>query len=474
MIFIDEKFNIISLINSANGLTDNHITYFTQDRVGDVWATNNQLAKISFDSSITYFSKINNLRSYVNSISRIDGKLYVRTGEDLFKLVPPQKITENAFFEKQNINDLSPSGKSVVKFNDQIITTNNYTIKSTKNNTTKIISPKYRSRVTIISKLNPNLIFTSNTSEGLLVHEYKNGIWNEVKLNTTLPCIDLTEYYPGQILLTTKNGVFKYIYTKDGQGTFTKLERNKSFVKNEQLGLRTVNDTTNLFLDSLNNIYVADVQNNKLKFSGFNISNLLNDKSWSYAYNTASHNGWIKKHDGIFKADFNLKEGFVLKKYPFYKVDISELSNALFAEGVGDKEILWIGSQDEKVYRYFPELALKEKHQNYSAIIRAIYSNGQKVPIHLEKLPFSQNNLTFEVAYPVFGNETKTTFSYWLEGQDSAWTSFNSDFKKEYTNLHEGKYKFHVKAKDASGDISTEALLEFKISPLGTEPFGLT
>jgi hypothetical protein len=168
---------------------------------------------------------------------------------------------------------------------------------------------------------------------------------------------------------------------------------------------------------------------------------------------------------GIFKTSFDFKNGFTFKQYPFYKVDLTELSPGLFAEGTGDNEILWLGSQDDKIYRYFPELAIKEKHQNYKALIRAIYANGQKMPLDLGKLPFSNNNLLFEVAYPVFGNESKTTFSYWLEGQDKTWSDFVSDFKKEYTNLKEGNYKFHVRAKDASGEISEQGVLEFKISP---------
>lgn len=133
---------------------------------------------------------------------------------------------------------------------------------------------------------------------------------------------------------------------------------------------------------------------------------------------------------GLFKTSFELANGFKFQQFPFYKIDLSELSSGLFAEGVGENEVLWIGSQDDKLYRYFPELAIKEKHQNYKALIRAIYANGQKAPLALGKLPFSKNNLMFEVAYPVFGNESKTTFSYWLEGQDSSWSNFVSDFKK--------------------------------------------
>ncbi len=98
-------------------------------------------------------------------------------------------------------------------------------------------------------------------------------------------------------------------------------------------------------------------------------------------------------------------------------------------------------------------------------MIRAIYANGQKAPLDLGNLPFSENNLLFEVAYPVFGNESKTTFSYWLEGQEETWSAFIPDFRKEYTNLKEGNYTFHVRAMDASGQISEEGVLEFKISP---------
>ena len=168
---------------------------------------------------------------------------------------------------------------------------------------------------------------------------------------------------------------------------------------------------------------------------------------------------------GLYKIAFDLENGYSFTKYPFFTVPLRELSGALFAEGLGESEILWIGSQEEKLYRYYPELAIEEKRQTYKALIRAIYANGQKAPLDLGNLPFSENNLLFEVAYPVFGNESKTTFSYWLEGQDKTWSEFIPDFKKEYTNLKEGNYKFRVRAMDASGQISEEGVLEFKISP---------
>jgi len=464
LLFIDEQLRLKSILNTSNGLSYDYVTSTIQDRAGDVWATGDNIFRVSFDTSLTYFSTINNLNGFVNSINRINGKLYVRTNKDLYDFVPKTNINGQSTFEKNNINEL---GSDVLQFDDQVITTNNFTIKTTKNRVTKVVSPIYRTNGTIRSKLNPSIIFSSNSALGLLAHQYKNGNWKQIALTNkdTVKCNNLIEQVPGVILLETRKGIYKYTYNKEGQGSYTKLEIDTAFTTLKRVSIKTFNDNTNLFIDSTNHFYRADLVKNKLVYTGFTIDSFVNNAYWFYTYNKDSKNGWMVTQKGVFKTSFDFKNGFTFKQYPFYKVDLTELSPGLFAEGAGDNEILWLGSQDDKLYRYFPQLAIKEKHQNYKALIRAIYANGQKMPLDLGKLPFSNNNLLFEVAYPVFGNESKTTFSYWLEGQDKTWSDFVSDFKKEYTNLKEGNYKFHVKAKDASGEISEQGVLEFKISP---------
>jgi hypothetical protein len=464
LLFIDNQLKIKSMLNMSNGLDFDYVTSTMQDRAGDVWGSSDNVFRVSFDTSLTYFSTINNLHGVVNSIKRVNGRLYIRTNKDLYDFVPKTNIHEQSTFEKNNVNEL---GSGVLQFDDQVITTNNFTVKTTKNRITKVISPIYRTNNTIRSKLNPSIIFSSNSVVGLLAHQYKNGNWKQITLTNkdTVKCNNLLEEIPGQIILQTRDGVAKYEYNKDGQGKYTKLELDTAFTTLKRVGFRKVNDSIILFVDSLNHFYKADLVKNKLIYTGFTIDSFVNKSAWAYTYNSDSKYGWMRTKNGLYKTYFDFKNGFTFKQYPFYKVDLSELSSSMFAEGGGDEEVLWIGSQDEKLYRYFPQLAIKEKHQNYKALIRAIYANGQKMPLDLGKLPFSNNNLLFEVAYPVFGNESKTTFSYWLEGQDKTWSDFVSDFKKEYTNLKEGAYKFHVRAKDASGEISEEGVLEFKISP---------
>ncbi len=465
LVFFDQNLQIQTVLNTDNGLNFNHIVSYTQDRENDVWGASNEIFKVSFDTTLTYFSTKNNLRGGVSQIARFNGKLYTSTNADLFEFKPKTKMENFSTFENKGVNEAI---YDMISFNDQVITTNNYTIKSTKNKTTSIVSNVYRSLASIQSKLNPNLLFTSNYAYGLLLHQYKNGKWEEIKIKSknNVSCINLIEPEPGLIVLSTfTNGTYIYKYDQNGQGEFTKLESDKKNKEKSVLNFNLFENKYYLAFDTANNFYSFDFKNNKLKFTGINKQYFNNISKWNYSYNINSNNGWIISDIGFFKTQYDPNKGFKFKQYPFYKVELGELSYGIYAEGKGENEVLWIGSQDDKLYRYLPELSIKAKREIYSALIRSVFANNSKIALSPGTLPFSSNNLRFEVAYPVFGNESKTQFSYWLEGQDSTWTPFVSDYKKEYTNLSEGKYIFHVRAKDASGEISKESTVEFKISP---------
>ncbi len=465
LVFFDQNLQIHTVLNTDNGLKYNHISNYTQDRTGDVWGVSSEVFKVSFDTTLTYFSTTNGLHGGVNGILRKKSKLFVSTGVDLFEFNPKIKVEDVSKFERKGIND---AVYDMISFDDQVITTNNYSIKTTKNQTTNIVSNIYRSLTSIQSKLNPQLLFTTNYAYGLLLHQYKNGHWSQIpiKSKNNVSCIDIIEIEPGTIAISTiTNGTFFYKYDATGQGEFYQLKIDKSNKEKSFLRFKLFNNKYYLAYDSANNFYSFDLTKNTLKYTGINKQKFQNISKWNYNYNSSSRNGWVVSDHGIYKTQYDPTNGFSLKQYPFYKVELGELSYGLFAEGIGDNEVLWIGSQDDKLYRFFPELSIQAKHEIYSALIRGVFANDIKIPLAPGQLPFSKNNLRFEVAYPVFGNETKTTFSYWLEGQDSSWSSFVSDYKKEYTNLKEGNYIFHVRAKDASGEISKPGVLEFVISP---------
>lgn len=465
LVFFDQRFRLLSVLDESNGLIEPYVNNYLQDRVDDIWGTSSSsVFKVSFDTSITYFSEINGLKGNVESIRRINGKLYVRTNRDLYQLEPRKRIDDRAMLVQVGINEL---GRAFIPFGDQIVTTNNYTTKVTRAGQTTLLSNLYRSIVSRQSKLNPNLLFTTNYAYGLLVHEYKGGKWRKLEMpdQDTVLCIFEEEIEPGKLVLTTRDGLYLYEYDMSGRGTYTRLKRDAKNTQKDVFNLFRYEDKDVYAVDTLYNFYEIDLQNKRLLYTGHNLKEVANEENFYYSYNPESGNGWLLASTGIYKVKYDREKGFDLKKYPFYKVDLNELGRGIFAEGKGDNEVLWIGSQDSKLYRYHPEIAIREKHANHKALIRSISSNGVKLPMDQVRIPYSQNSLSFEAAYPVFGNEEKTRFSYWLEGQDKGWSEYTLDAKKEYTNLKEGRYTLHVKAMDASGQMSEEASHSFKVSP---------
>ena len=465
ILFLNQDLSTNAEVGLSSGLPETGLGFVMQDRVGDIWGANSGATKISFDPSLTNFSTLNGIVGGVSDILRHKGKLIIRTNDDLFQFVPKKSITETSVFKSLDVKEL---GGSLNLFNDQIVCTNNYSINAVLNGKKIKISDIYRSNKSIQSKLNPTLLFSSNSAYGLLLHQFNGKVWKQIKIigGDQYRGSNVSELEPGKILISTRKGIVMFKYDVSGQGTFTPLPQDKSFAKTkQQKGIVYLKDDILATCDSSNKVFIIDTKAQKLKYSGFSLDGMVSDGLWNYTYNKEAGYGWLICQKGLFKTYFDLKKGFSFEKYPFYKVDLDELSYNVFPEGSGDNEVIWFGSQENKLYRYVPTLALKEPAQQFKTLIRSISSNGEPVPIVPETLPFSQNNLVFEVAYPLYGTENKTTFSYWLENQDDTWSEYIKDFKKEYTNLHEGTYTFHVRAMDASGHVSDETSVKFKISP---------
>ena len=78
-------------------------------------------------------------------------------------------------------------------------------------------------------------------------------------------------------------------------------------------------------------------------------------------------------------------------------------------------------------------------------------------------LPYEHNSIKFEFASPFFDNEDKIEYSFYLEGFEFEWSKWTNDTRKEYMNLSQGTYTFHVKAKNIYGEESSVATYTFEI-----------
>jgi DNA-binding CsgD family transcriptional regulator len=81
------------------------------------------------------------------------------------------------------------------------------------------------------------------------------------------------------------------------------------------------------------------------------------------------------------------------------------------------------------------------------------------------KIPFKWNSLHFSYSTTFYNHPSGAEFSYYLEGFDKGWSNWSRSYEKEYTNLPEGTYSFHVKARNSPSHESEEYVYSFTISP---------
>jgi DNA-binding CsgD family transcriptional regulator len=81
------------------------------------------------------------------------------------------------------------------------------------------------------------------------------------------------------------------------------------------------------------------------------------------------------------------------------------------------------------------------------------------------ELPYRNNALNFTFAATLAERDADLVYQYYLENFEKDWSDWTITAKKEYTNLKEGDYIFHVRAKNVLGDISDETTYRFSINP---------
>ena len=147
---------------------------------------------------------------------------------------------------------------------------------------------------------------------------------------------------------------------------------------------------------------------------------------------------------------------------------MNNLSDFAFSGFYSDNNgTLWIATTDGLI-RYEESLS-KNSDMPFKAVIRTVSSERTQLSSAYNNYPtaisYKNNTIRFDYAAPFFEREDKTQYQTWLEGFDPSWSELGSNYYKEYTNLPDGKYRFHVRAMNIYNKQSEEAIYEFSILP---------
>jgi signal transduction histidine kinase/ligand-binding sensor domain-containing protein len=150
----------------------------------------------------------------------------------------------------------------------------------------------------------------------------------------------------------------------------------------------------------------------------------------------------------------------------------SDRRSTLEPFGVGkDKNTYWIGTYNG-VVEFNPQLRFFGQHKPKIYITQVTIdgkpdssilpytSSNKKI-----KLPYWQNNVSFDYAGISFEDEDAVRYQYMLEGLEKDWNSITNRRYTNYSNLSPGVYTFKVKAQNGNGQWSDAiASYQFQIA----------
>ena len=462
---------ILMQYNEENGLKDNTVweLYFSQ-RQSAIWAgMNNGIATIQSGLPFELFDSRNGLTGTIHSITNYQENTFVSTSRKLYRL-DGQSVhniagTVGQFWgfkaaKAELLVGKSPGG--VLALNDGSFTSLQQTL-----DMDAVV-------FTSLEAYPNNLLVGLGNGGGLILLEHKNGHW---QFKHRVKGFPISIYG----LVEDKAGYFWVFSSRDlYQITLNETLDSVSTVQHctPVLGLESIYgipyklNSGEVVFGTDNGIYEYLQPENRFqphpKFTMLKgqISPFVQDVDGNIWFEESFAGGRHEKGVLLDKGSH-----YEMVKTPFFKFTDKEIVMD------AHKGIYPIANQgvyfgtNNGLLKYLPQ-----KEVNYDipfqTLIRKITLNdtllygGASLPsIHSKEFAYNENNFLFQFSSTFYDESEKNLYAYRLIGRDATWSTWQTDTKKEYTNLYEGKYLFEVKSKNMYQKEGATTSFSFQIHP---------
>ncbi|MBN1598571.1 MAG: hypothetical protein JW894_09780 [Bacteroidales bacterium] len=479
LVIIDEKGNLVQHINRSRGLQNNTILSIFVDKSKNLWlGLDNGIDYVLLNSPLGYYEHQNIIGSAYDMVIVRDN-LYIGTNQGLFT----SKWPGTQYLAGDN------SGFQLIDGSQGQVWTiaQNYNLlwighdKGTfllENGTLKNVGIQQGGWAYADVPGKSGFVI-GGTYSGLTLYELSEGE-NGSTLKSAKPISDFnvsckqiqfdnnSSLWMGHSYL----GVFQIKFNS----AFDSITDIKRYTVNDGLPstyqLNVLKFNNQVLISTEKGIYLFDYLDNSFKksesltdlFDNRNIHSLIEDKNGNTWFFSSQSVGILKPNfDGSYSKE-------IIPFMPLSKEFIAGNENILQI----DQSNLLFSSVDGLLH--FDPSFRKNYSENYSVLIRKVICNNDSVIFdgqtglpdsccYPASINYDKNALRFIFTAAHYEWPEQITYSYFLEGFDNGWSEWNFNEEKEYTNLKEGAYSFHVKARNVYGHIQKSVPFSFIILP---------
>ncbi|MGH1363748.1 MAG: response regulator [Calditrichia bacterium] len=480
----DHLGELLLIRNKENGLPNNTVYNLYSDREGGLWlALNKGLAKIELNSPLTGYDMTPSLKSGVTGMVRHRGKLYVSTAEGVFWLEPGQSGALPKFMPVEGKENLCGVLLSVESQLFVVSVSGLYVIEDYR---ARMFYPRDKVHILWVyrSRFDSSRVYLGLRG-GLAWMQKIDGKWT---FSDPIPRISeivegIAEESANVLWLTTRYGTAtrvsapfarKPFHADSGEIVIEKFNEThglgKSWVEGTLIrdkllfvthnGLRRFDQDSRTFLPEpiFNGLFTDSSRVLSGKF--FDLDN--RGRLWTARSGSEIGMAAIGE-DGKYKWN----------PEPFHRIeDFGEVWIFYIDEKVPG--VYWFGGADG-VMRYDDSIA-KNYSTRYPALIRRLIVNGDSIlydgaeidgsdGIKSLTLSYEDNTIRLDFAAPYFDKNESNEYQFFLEGFDSDWSHWTHETMVDYRQLPEGRYTFHVRARNVYKQDGQETQFRFEIQP---------
>jgi len=475
-ILLDHEGQEIIRLNESNGLQDRLIISSFQDRQGGVWlCLSKGITYLSMSIPLQVWDESNGLEGLVFSVSRFKGKLYASTAQGVFCLENNQFVRVKGLdietWELMEI-DLPGGEKQLLASTVRGL----YIIKGKR-----AIPAMRQEKFPYIGSLEKSssdkgILYVNDALQRVSIFQYKSGKWEVLRYLEDLRgrFEQLVEEKPGVIWLIERYGKQRAIrLTLDTENDYRILKRQSLEAREDLPNILSIfkfDGRLNFFTEK--GFYTIE-EGEKIQeldlpmFPTRGITSLVEDNKGRIFLGRMEDNArWFE----ILIPDG--KGGYEKDSVSLKELDNLDIWGKVYTEADGKA---WIGTS-EGLFCFYPEK--KKKIEDFPLpVIRKIvmgedsvlfygaeYRGLSETPTNPE-LSHHQNAITFYYAAPYFGGSSQAEYSFRLLGQDSEWSAWTSERKKDYTLLPPGEYEFQLRARNQFHQESGITAYTFQVAP---------